>query len=95
MLYSDLAGADEFLGSHVLRVPSGGSASPMVGSRENRGKARQFTTFNGRTVVVKDSWVYSNKGALTTVSGKVVGWDRTGSDELKDEMLMGVQVSGA
>lgn len=89
MLYSDLAGADEFLGSHVLRVPSGGSASPMVGSRENRGKARQFTTFNGRTVVVKDSWVYSNKGALTTVSGKVVEWDRTGSDELKDEMLMG------
>jgi hypothetical protein len=47
----------------VLRVPSGGSSSPMVGSRENRGKARQFTTFNGRTVVVKDSWVYSNKGA--------------------------------
>ncbi|CUS13939.1 unnamed protein product [Tuber aestivum] len=61
-LYSDLAGSDEFLGSHVLRVPSGGSTSPMVGSRENRGKARQYTTFNGRTVVVKDSWVYSNKG---------------------------------
>ncbi|KAI5839849.1 hypothetical protein DFP73DRAFT_560496 [Morchella snyderi] len=61
-LYADLAGVDEFLGSHVLRVPSGGSSSPMVGSRENRGKARQFTTFNGRTVVVKDSWVYSNKG---------------------------------
>lgn len=72
-LYSDLAGVDEFLGSHVLRVPSGGSASPMVGSRENRGKARQFTTFNGRTVVVKDSWVYSNKGALPTVFDKVVG----------------------
>ncbi|CAZ86141.1 unnamed protein product [Tuber melanosporum] len=61
-LYSDLAGLDEFLGSHVLRVPSGGSTSPMVGSRENRGKARQYTTFNGRTVVVKDSWIYSNKG---------------------------------
>lgn len=61
-LYADLAGVDEFLGSHVLRVPSGGSSSPMVGSRENRGKARQFTTFNGRTVVVKDSWIYSNKG---------------------------------
>ena len=61
-LYADLAGSDEFLGSHVLRVPSGGSSSPMVGSRENRGKARQYTTFNGRIVVVKDSWVYSNKG---------------------------------
>ncbi|KAI9782745.1 MAG: hypothetical protein M1839_004733 [Geoglossum umbratile] len=30
--------------------------------RESRGKAKQFTTVNGRTVVVKDSFVYSNKG---------------------------------
>jgi hypothetical protein len=36
----------------------------MVGSRENRGKPRQYTTFNGRTVVVKDSWIYSNKGTF-------------------------------
>lgn len=57
----------------MLRVPSGGSSSPMVGSRENRGKARQFTTFNGRTVVVKDSWVYSNKGASFLPSAEEVG----------------------
>lgn len=94
VLYSDLAGVDEFLGSHVLRVPSGGSASPMVGSRENRGKARQFTTFNGRTVVVKDSWVYSNKGGLSRALG--MGWDGMGRERLKDKMLMGgIQVSGA
>jgi hypothetical protein len=30
--------------------------------RENRGKAKQYTTVNGRTVVVKDAYVYSNKG---------------------------------
>jgi hypothetical protein len=30
--------------------------------RENRGKAKQYTTINGRTVVVKDAFVYSNKG---------------------------------
>lgn len=65
----------------MLRVPSGGSSSPMVGSRENRGKARQFTTFNGRTVVVKDSWVYSNKGVLPTALPRRirrlggVGWE--------------------
>lgn len=63
----------------------------MVGSRENRGKARQFTTFNGRTVVVKDSWVYSNKGALL--------WDRTGGDGMGGaegrDADGGVQVSGA
>lgn len=30
--------------------------------RESRGKAKQYTTINGRTVVVKDAYVYSNKG---------------------------------
>lgn len=30
--------------------------------RESRGKAKQYTTVNGRTVVLKDSFVYSNKG---------------------------------
>ena len=33
-------------------------------ARDNRGKAKQFTTLNGRTVVVKESFVYSNKGVL-------------------------------
>jgi len=32
--------------------------------RESRGKAKQYTTINGRTVVVKDAYVYSNKGAF-------------------------------
>jgi hypothetical protein len=61
-MYADLVGADEFLGSHVLRVPNSAAGAQNVGGRETRGKARQFTTVNGRTVVVKDSWVYSNKG---------------------------------
>lgn len=47
----------------MLRVPnSAAGMQQSVGGRESRGKARQFTTFNGRTVVVKDTWVYSNKG---------------------------------
>jgi hypothetical protein len=63
-MYSDLVEADEFLGSHVLRVPNGNAAGAQsVGGRETRGKAKQFTTFNGRTVVIKDTWIYSNKGA--------------------------------
>lgn len=60
-LYSELAGQEEFLGSHVLRVPSELNAS-LLSSREGRGKARQYTTINGRMVVIKDSWVYANKG---------------------------------
>lgn len=30
--------------------------------RDNRGKAKQVTTFNGRTVIIKENSVYSNKG---------------------------------
>jgi len=65
-LYSDLAGSEEFLGSHVLRIPAnqhgpaGGKDVPNM--RESRGKAKQYTTVNGRTVVIKDAFVYSNKG---------------------------------
>lgn len=63
-LYAELAGSEEFLGSHVLRIPAshaaGGKDAPSM--RENRGKAKQYTTINGRTVVIKDAFVYSNKG---------------------------------
>ncbi|KAI9775849.1 MAG: hypothetical protein M1835_005673 [Candelina submexicana] len=67
-LYADLAGSEEFLASHALRVPGGttGFEGKDGGSvRDTRGKARQFTTVNGRTVVVKDTFVYSNKGFKT------------------------------
>lgn len=65
LLLTELVYSDDFLGSHVLRASAvGGSENPKeVGSiRDNRGKAKQFTTSNGRTVVVKESLVYSNKG---------------------------------
>lgn len=40
--------------------------------RDSRGKAKQFTTINGRTVVVKESFVYSNKGGLRNTAS--AGW---------------------
>lgn len=65
--YADLAGTEDFLASHVLRVPGGGTAAGGAGgnARDNKTKAKQYTTINGRTVVVKDTWVYSNKGFKT------------------------------
>jgi hypothetical protein len=51
-----------------LRIP--GNAGPAAGGkdvpnmRENRGKAKQFTTINGRTIVVKDNFIYSNRGGF-------------------------------
>jgi hypothetical protein len=51
----------------VLRVPGGvgpnGHVKDAGSFRETRGKAKQFTTANGRTVIVKDAFIYSNKGA--------------------------------
>ena len=67
--YAELAGSEEFLASHVIRVPGGGApgANSKEGGnvRENKSKAKQYTTINGRTVVVKDTFVYSNKGFKT------------------------------
>ena len=53
--------SEDFLASHVLRLtatqqPDGNNV------RDSRGKAKQFNTVNGRTVIVKESFVYSNKG---------------------------------
>jgi hypothetical protein len=67
-LYADLAGSEEFLASHVLRMPGGGFANnggkEGASMRDARGKPRQYTTINGRTVVIKEAFVYSNKGKL-------------------------------
>ncbi|KAF2833068.1 hypothetical protein CC86DRAFT_310711 [Ophiobolus disseminans] len=67
--YADLSGSEDFLASHVLRVPGGVGPNNQVkdaGSfRETRGKAKQYTTANGRTVIVKDAFIYSNKGFKT------------------------------
>jgi hypothetical protein len=66
VLYADLVNSEEFLASHVLRIPAGTSATPngkkLPETVQVRGKAKQFTTLNGRSVIVKDSFVYGNKG---------------------------------
>ena len=68
--YTDLAVSEEFLSSHVIRVPGGlapGVTAKDGGNiRETKGKAKQYSTINGRTVVVKDTYVYSNKGRHDT-----------------------------
>lgn len=64
----EVVASEEFLASHVLRIagPDGpvGAKDSTQNLREARGKARQFNTLNGRSVIVKDSFIYSNKGIL-------------------------------
>lgn len=61
---SEVVSSDEFLGSHVLRVPGPGGKDGVGNLREWRGKAKQYNTVNGRSVVIKDAFVYNNKGML-------------------------------
>ncbi|KAG5984634.1 hypothetical protein E4U55_003967 [Claviceps digitariae] len=65
-LANEAVASEEFLGSHVLRISpphtSSGGKDGAHNLREVRGKAKQFSTLNGRSVVIKDSIVYSNKG---------------------------------
>ncbi|KAF1989414.1 hypothetical protein K402DRAFT_452140 [Aulographum hederae CBS 113979] len=67
--YADLASSEEFLASHVVRAPSSvvapGLEKGASSFRDNRGKAKQYTTLNGRTVIIKDNFLYSNKGFKT------------------------------
>ena len=68
---AEVIASEDFLASHVLRVPApNGAAGSKDGSqnlREVRGKAKQFTTLNGKSVVIKDAFIYSNKGAQLDV----------------------------
>ncbi|KAI6286718.1 hypothetical protein MCOR27_001636 [Pyricularia oryzae] len=85
---SDAVATEEFLGSHVLRIPSGKAALGPSGVkeaapnlREMRGKARQYNTVNGKSVVIKDNMIYTNKGfkslAHATLLGDAIWYSNT------------------
>jgi hypothetical protein len=63
---SEVVASDEFLASHVLRiagpVSAAGGKDGVGNLREWRGKAKQYNTVNGRSIVIKDAFVYNNKG---------------------------------
>lgn len=64
--YWELVRDEEFLASHILRVGSGSgfNGKDVNNVRDNRGKAKSYTTVNGRTVIIKENMLYSNKGAI-------------------------------
>ncbi|KAF4122349.1 Vacuolar sorting protein 9 (VPS9) domain [Geosmithia morbida] len=73
---SEVIASEDFLASHVLRVPPPGSGpgakDGVPNLREVRGKAKQVSTLNGRSVVIKDSTVYSNKGFKSLAQAQVL-----------------------
>ncbi|CAK7270647.1 hypothetical protein SEPCBS57363_004208 [Sporothrix epigloea] len=70
--FGELPNLDEYLASHVIRMPNprvaaaaanaAGGKDGIVNLREMRGKVKPYGTANGRSVVIKDNLVYSNKG---------------------------------
>ena len=59
--------SEEFLASHVLRIPvprplAPGAKDATQNLREMRGKQKIYNTVNGRSIVIKDNAIYSNKG---------------------------------
>ncbi|PHH68490.1 hypothetical protein CDD82_524 [Ophiocordyceps australis] len=88
---ADFVSSDDFLTSHVLRIPTPASAAAAAKEkakdkdkdkdkdpaasqslRDARGKPKQFTTLNGRNVIIKDSFVYSNKGFKTLAQAQLL-----------------------
>ncbi|KAI1436128.1 hypothetical protein GGR50DRAFT_702161 [Xylaria sp. CBS 124048] len=68
---ADIVASDEFLASHVLRitgqVSTAGGKDSVTSLRDWRGKPKEFSTLNGRTVVIKDTYAYPHKGFKTTL----------------------------
>lgn len=61
---TDLCATEEFLASHIIHTPT---------SQNRPGKrAKYFTTLNGRTVVIKDGYVYTQKGFKSFVRASVL-----------------------
>ncbi|KAI1825967.1 hypothetical protein F4861DRAFT_546888 [Xylaria intraflava] len=73
---SDVVANDEFLGSHVLRIPGpasiAGGKDGTTNLRDWRGKAKEFATLNGRAIVIKDTFVYSHKGFKTHAQAQLL-----------------------
>lgn len=61
---NEVIASEDFLASHVLRIPPPADKGGAPNLREVRGKAKQLSTVNGRSVIIKDSFIYSNKGRV-------------------------------
>lgn len=63
--------SDEFLASHVIRIPlpktQPGGKDAAQNLREMRGRPKVYGTANGRSLVIKDNSIYTNKGTFPLI----------------------------
>ncbi|KOS21746.1 UPF0507 protein [Escovopsis weberi] len=73
---AEILASEDFLASHVLRVPApdvsvnGKDSSQNL--REARSKAKQYSTVNGKSIVIKEAFIYTNKGFKTLVQSQIL-----------------------
>ncbi|KAK5947023.1 hypothetical protein PMZ80_001169 [Knufia obscura] len=69
--YAELVEDEDFLGSHILRIPQEQNAKENS-IRESRSKAKTYSTVNNRSVIIKESMVYSNKGFKSLTQAQIL-----------------------
>ncbi|KAF4585400.1 VPS9 domain protein [Ophiocordyceps camponoti-floridani] len=71
---ADLVASDDFLNSHVLRIPPPVKDRDAAAAnlRDVRGKPKKYSTLNGRSVLVRDSIVFTNKGFKTLAQAQIL-----------------------
>ena len=68
--YADIIDDEDFLGSHILRIPAPPAKDANV--RDGRSKAKTYPTVTGRTVIVKDNVVFTNKGFKSLTQAQIL-----------------------
>ncbi|KAK5089458.1 hypothetical protein LTR70_005959 [Exophiala xenobiotica] len=69
--YAELVDDEDFLGSHILRVAQDQNVKENS-IRESRGKAKTYSTVNNRSLIIKESMVYSNKGFKSLTQAQIL-----------------------
>ncbi|KAL5615575.1 uncharacterized protein BROUX77_001412 [Berkeleyomyces rouxiae] len=77
---ADFITSEDFLASHVLRIQTGGvnlgdkdpKDSLQQNIREARGKPRSYPTLNNRSVIIREGFVYTNKGFKTASQAQIL-----------------------
>ncbi|QIX01855.1 hypothetical protein AMS68_007372 [Peltaster fructicola] len=73
--YHECCQTEDFLACHVLHahpLPTGDTSHAGGSVRETKTKPKQYATVNGKSVIVKDNFIYSNKGFRTLNQAQIL-----------------------
>ncbi|KKF96728.1 hypothetical protein CFO_g916 [Ceratocystis platani] len=76
----DFITSEDFLASHVMRIQTGGvnlggkdtKDAVQQNIRESRGKPRSYPTLNNRSLIIREGFVYTNKGFKSASQAQIL-----------------------